>query len=55
LGEVYVGLDVVYEPVASIWFEIWGVVNPGKEISDYSEEISENFLIFQANYPEDLF
>ena len=33
-------------PAASIWFEIWGVVNSGKEISNFSNEISENFQIF---------
>src|SRR6218665_2915270 len=32
---------------ASIWFEIWGVVDPGKKI-DFYREISEIFRFFQA-------
>jgi len=30
-----------------------GVMNPGKEISDFSKEISENVPIFQAEIPDD--
>ena len=33
---------------ASIWFEIWGVVYPGKQNFDFSRQISEKFRYFQA-------
>src|SRR6218665_3386295 len=33
---------------ASIWFEIWGVVDPGKKKFDLYRQISEKFQFFQA-------
>src|SRR6218665_1116484 len=33
---------------ASIWFEIWGVVDPGQENFDFYRQISEKFQFFQA-------
>src|SRR6218665_2547443 len=34
---------------ASIWFEIWGVVGPGKKI-DFSRQISEKNSFFSGNF-----
>ena len=50
--------QVLCSTEASIWFEIWGVVDPGQKISiysgnftnkkiDFSEQISENFDFFR--------
>src|SRR6218665_815908 len=33
---------------ASIWFEIWGVVDPGKKNFDFYRQISQKFQSFQA-------
>src|SRR6218665_2226322 len=33
---------------ASIWFEIWGIVDPGQQNFDFSRQISEKFRFFQA-------
>src|SRR6218665_2744794 len=33
---------------ASIWFEIWGVVDPGQKNFDFYRQISEKFQFFQA-------
>jgi len=33
---------------ASIWFETWGVVDPGQQNLDFSRQISEKFRFFQA-------
>src|SRR6218665_2960544 len=41
-----IGYDDI-SSVAPIWFEIWGVVDPGKKI-DFSRQISENYDFFQA-------
>src|SRR6218665_3501142 len=35
------------DTVASIWFEIWGAVDPGQKFL-FSSEISEKFRFFQA-------
>ena len=40
--------DEHYCTVASIWFEIWGVVDPGQQIFDFSGQIKEKFRFFQA-------
>src|SRR6218665_3381286 len=32
---------------ASIWFEIWGVVDPGQKHFDFSWQISEKFRFFR--------
>src|SRR6218665_162086 len=32
---------------ASIWFEIWGVVDPGEKNFDFYRQISEKFQYFQ--------
>src|SRR6218665_1605340 len=37
----------VFHSAASIWFEIWGVVDPGKKIR-FSRQISRKFGFFQA-------
>jgi len=37
----------VYVTATSIWFEIWGVVDPSKKIQ-FSRQISEKFRFFQA-------
>jgi len=33
---------------ASIWFKIWGVVEPGQKNFDFSRQISEKFRFFQV-------
>jgi len=33
---------------ASIWFEIWGVVDPGQKNFNFSRQISEKLRFFQA-------
>src|SRR6218665_2376753 len=33
---------------AAIWFEIWGVVDPGQKSFDFYRQISEKFRFFQA-------
>src|SRR6218665_2280317 len=33
---------------ASIWFEIWGIVDPGQTNFDFYRQISEKFQFFQA-------
>src|SRR6218665_2928173 len=33
---------------ASMWFEIWGVVDPGQNNFDFYRQISENFHLCQA-------
>jgi len=45
-------------PAASIWFEVWGVVNPVPEMFDSNRKkfrFSRIFLIFQAKNSDDLF
>jgi len=37
-----------HSTAASIWFEIWGVVDPGQQNFDFSMQISEKFSLFQA-------
>src|SRR6218665_3721655 len=36
---------------ASIWFEIWEVVDPGKKIN-FSKQISEKFRFFSPNFTQ---
>jgi len=56
-------LCVYHGAAAEIWFEIWGVMDPGKEINffqanwrtnnfDLSRQIDENFDYFQAKISE---
>src|SRR6218665_1041845 len=37
---------------ASIWFEIWGVVDLAQQNFDFSRQISEKFRFFQAISPK---
>src|SRR6218665_1810058 len=40
------GYQNAYRPAASVWFEILGVVDPGKKKFDFSRQISEKFRFF---------
>src|SRR6218665_1876125 len=37
-------------PAASIWFEIWGVVDPSQQNFDFSRQIFEKFRFIQASF-----
>src|SRR6218665_485839 len=40
---------------ASIWFEIWGVVDPDQNNFDFSRQISEKFrLAYTCNFTENI-
>jgi len=43
-------VEVSKRTAASIWFEIWGVVDPGKQNFDFSRHISEKFRFFSGNF-----
>src|SRR6218665_2986803 len=38
---------------ALIWFEIWGVVDPGQKNFDFCREISEKMSIFSGNFTKE--
>src|SRR6218665_3632835 len=45
---IHVGLPQFSETAASIWFEIWRVLDPGQQNFDISRQISKKFPSFQA-------
>jgi len=40
----------IFMAAASIWFEILGVMDPGKNKFDFSRQISEKFQFFSGNF-----
>src|SRR6218665_3453660 len=40
-------LLMTLEPAASIWFEIWGVVDPGQQHFDFPGKFPRNFAFFR--------